>query len=71
MVLCDKCLAQDGRPGYLPPHQDLVPGPVVSASTNATAHTYRCGACGSRMVLWSPDLEAPDFWALDDGKLPI
>jgi hypothetical protein len=71
MVLCDKCEAQAGRPGYLPPHEDLVRGPVVPMSATATAHTYRCGTCGSRMVLWSPDMEAPDYWALDEGNLPL
>ncbi|MCY0858021.1 hypothetical protein [Cupriavidus sp. D39] len=66
MLPCERCKRQAGRPGHLPPHEDLEAARANAAAQDGAPFVYRCRQCGFTMVLRSPSLEVPDYWALED-----
>ncbi|QOT77284.1 hypothetical protein [Cupriavidus basilensis] len=69
MSPCERCKRQAGRPGHLPPHEDLVAARANARVRDGAAYAYRCRQCGCTLVLRSPSREVPDYWALE-GRAP-
>lgn len=62
MSLCTMCLSQLDRPGYFPPHPQLVKSATLLTRSGKNAFAYCCKQCGETLLLTAADGEDQDRW---------